>query len=160
MTTSPFPFVAGAVLAAADLNELGNWDTFSPTLTNVTVGNGTESAFYCQLGSGTTDGLVAWYYELLFGSTTAITGSVTITYPVSAVGSRRASQVSTVFCEDSSGTDYYGTLFRNTASVGTVRVFNSSATYLKTTNLGASVPFTWSSGDRLGIGGVYQSAAS
>lgn len=160
MTTSPFPFVAGAVLAAADLNKLGNWETFTPTLTNVTVGDGSETAVYCQLGDGTTDGLVVWYYGLTFGSTTAITGSVVIYYPVVSGGSRFGSAISTVFCEDASGTDYHGTLFRNTSSYGTVRVFNASATYLKTTNLGASVPFTWASGDRLIISGVYQSAAS
>lgn len=158
MTTSPFPFVAGAVLAAADLNELGNWDTFTPTTTNITVGNGTETALYCRFGDGTTDGLVAWHYELLFGSTTAFTGAITIDYPVAGVGGRRAAQISTVYCEDSSGTDYFGRIYPNTTTNGRPRVFNSAGTYVTGTNITATVPFTWASGDRIAIGGVYQSA--
>ena len=46
---------------------VGVWQDFTPTFTNITVGNGTLNARYCQINK-----FVAWTIELVFGSTTSL----------------------------------------------------------------------------------------
>ena len=43
---NPFDFSAGAVLTAAQLNQIGDYESWTPTLTNITLGNGTVNAHY------------------------------------------------------------------------------------------------------------------
>jgi hypothetical protein len=156
--TTPFPFVAGATLAAADLNSLGTWDTTSwtTTVSNITVGNGTETALFTRIGNGAGVGLVAYYYKLDFGSTTAITGTPLLNYPVEASDARQGSTASWAFYENDNGTDYYGRLFRNNSTRGTLRVFDSSGTYVDATNITSTVPFTWTTSDRIIVAGYYR----
>lgn len=86
----PMPnFVDGAILDAADLNALGDaidaiqaenygiWQSYTPTNTNVTVGNGTLTARYCLVG-----GLCYVLWSLVCGSTTSFGGNVEIGLPV------------------------------------------------------------------------------
>ena len=159
--TTPFPFVAGATLTAANLNALGTWDSTSWTtrLTNVTVGNGTETALYARIGNGTDVGLVAYWYELEFGSTTSITGNPFLTWPVEATTSRQGAMSSFAFFEDDTGAAYYGRLFRSNATRGGLRVFDSSGSYVTATAISATIPFTWTTGDRIIASGYYRPGA-
>ncbi len=62
-----------------------SWVDFTPTLTNVTLGNGTLSARYTQSGK-----TVSFVERLVAGSTTAITGTVKLGLPVTAASSTLA----------------------------------------------------------------------
>jgi hypothetical protein len=146
-------FVSGQVLTAAELNAIGTYTSFTPTWGNVTVGNGTSTGYYCQINK-----LIHWSCELLFGSTTSITGNVQIDYPVTPDDFYQAASGAQCVFEDANGTDYYGALFRSSATTSTVRVFNSSGTYVSPTNVTSTVPFTWASTDRLIVNGVYRAA--
>ena len=146
-------FSPGDVLTAADLNAIGAYTSFTPTWNNVTVGNGTSSGYYVQINE-----LVHWSCELLFGSTTSITGNVSIDYPVTPVDLYQAAAGAQCVFEDANGTDYYGALFRSSFSTALVRVFNASATYVSPTAVTSTVPFTWASTDRLIVNGVYRAA--
>ena len=133
---------------------VGVWQDFTPTFTNITVGNGTLNARYCQINK-----FVAWTIELVFGSTTSVDGSgVTVTYPVTASNAYQAGNGGQVTCEDASSTDYWGTLFRNSTTRVGVYVGNASSTYLTFTSLAGSVPFLWATGDRLVIQDFYEAA--
>ena len=147
-------FSSGDVLTAADLNAIGTWEDYTPTFTNITVGNGTLNASFCQINK-----FVAYTIELVFGSTTSVTGSgVIVTLPVTASNTYQAGNGGQVTCEDASSSDYWGTLFRfSTTAVG-VLVGNTASTYLRLTSLSGSVPFTWASGDRLIIQDFYEAA--
>ena len=61
-------FSAGAVLTAAQLNDIGDWKSWTPTLTNWTKGNATCEAKYMQIGETV---YLQFYY--LGGTTSAYT---------------------------------------------------------------------------------------
>tara|TARA_R100001163_G_C4956898_1_gene122339 strand:- start:65 stop:529 length:465 start_codon:yes stop_codon:yes gene_type:complete len=46
---NPFDFSSGAVLTAAQLNQIGDYESWTPTLTNITLGSGTVTAHYAQV---------------------------------------------------------------------------------------------------------------
>lgn len=164
---TPFPFIDDTVLDAADLDALGTWDstTWTTTLDNVTIGDGTETALFTRIGDGDDLGLIFYYYELVWGTTTSITGNVFLNYPFEGVVTsaaaltREGSMSSFCFFEDDDSTDYYGRLFRNTGNRGQVRVFDSSGTYVDGTNISNTIPFTWATGDRLIVSGYFRPGA-
>jgi hypothetical protein len=53
-----------------------DWESYTPTANNVTLGNGTVEGFYRRNGDG-----LDVRIRLLLGSTTSITGTVSFTYP-------------------------------------------------------------------------------
>lgn len=74
---SPFPFTAGQVLTAAQLNSIGEWTSFTPSWNNVTIGNATESWYYAVVND-----IVFVEGQTVLGSTSTITGNVTVDVPV------------------------------------------------------------------------------
>ena len=46
---NPFDFTAGAVLTAAQLNQIGDFESFTPSWTNLTVGDATQQAKFAQV---------------------------------------------------------------------------------------------------------------
>ncbi len=158
--TTPRTWVAGEVLTAAQLNEqirdnltaafplgVGAWTDYTPSLTNVTQGNGTVAARYAQFGT-----TVHFRFKLTFGSSTAFTGSPEFTLPVTA--SEWIQVVGSGYAIDANGPNYLthtylasDTNFRN--------VLDSQAS---TAALNATVPFTWASGDILVCFGTYEAA--
>jgi hypothetical protein len=79
---APFPFVAGAILQAAELNTFGSLETWTPTYTNLTIGNGTVSANYTI-----TNRLVSFEWRLLVGSTTSSAGTMRVSLPLASLRS-------------------------------------------------------------------------
>jgi hypothetical protein len=79
---APFPFVAGQVLTAAQINTFGALDTWTPTYTNLTIGNGTVTANY-----NITNRVVYFEWRLLVGSTTSSSGAMRVTLPVNILRS-------------------------------------------------------------------------
>ena len=61
-------FSAGAVLTAAQLNDIGDWKSWTPTLTNWTKGSATVNAKYMQIGE-----TVYFQFYYLGGTTSAYT---------------------------------------------------------------------------------------
>ena len=80
-----------AVLTADDLTTIysgtswveygryGAWQSFTPTWTNLTVGNGTVVTNYVRIGS-----MVTYTGKITIGSTTSISGFVNVSLPVTA----------------------------------------------------------------------------
>lgn len=147
-------FVAGQVLTAAELNAIAAWTSFTPTWTGLTVGNGTETAFYAPIAD-----LTFMQVALTFGSTTSITAGVTIAYPVAADDTFRDGVGGQAqFRDDDTGNVYHGVTSPNSGTIMNIRVFNSSGTYLTETNLTSTIPFTWATGDRLIISHWFRAA--
>jgi len=93
-------FSAGAVLTAAQLNDIGGW---TPTFTNWTKGNATVDAKYMQVGETV-------YYQMYYlgGSTSAYTtggmrfsipvaSSTALQYQPSAIGWARPNTAGTIY---------------------------------------------------------------
>ena len=120
------------------------WQHYTPTNSNITVGNGTLTARRRIQADGTTH----FTWRLVFGSTTAITGSAGIGLPVSAKGS----QVGVARYLDQ-GTRHY---------VGCVEMTGTTGTLLHTETgtgiVSATAPFTWVTTDVIDVAGTIEPA--
>lgn len=153
MATALGDFTAGQILNAADLNAIGAYTSYTPTWTNLSVGAGTNTGHYVQIGE-----FVHWTAEAVLGSGFSVTGIVNIDFPVPAADYYQAATGGQVWLEDANGTDYYGALSRLNSTTSRVAVYNAASTYLTFTFMNTTVPFSWASGDRCVINGVYRAA--
>lgn len=112
---------------------------FTPTWTNITVGNGTSTGWYKRHGNE-----ITFYARLDFGSTTAVTDQLALITPIVAA---RAS-LGSAAAYDSDTTVQYTSAARIAAGLGLVFVYSDGVTpgFWNATN-----PFTWATGDVLEI---------
>ena len=115
------------------------WTTWTPTLTNITAGNGTVTAKYLQVGK-----MVNVYFKFILGSTSAITGNPTFTLPVSAV----QQVIAPAYIQDAGTNNYYGILTLGGGS-GTIVMQNVAGTYPSFAAISSTVPMTWTTNDYL-----------
>lgn len=130
------------------------WTTYTPTLSNVTLGSGyTLSAAYVQIGKTV---VVQFYFAL--GSTSAITGDLSFSLPVNQASSNRSASVGTCVVTDSSpATRYPGTvLLSGTPGYAFIRVGSASGAYLTQIAVSSSVPMTWATADSISTTIIYQ----
>jgi len=133
------------------------WVTWSPTWTNLTVGNGVVTARYRQIGK-TTQAVAS----ITFGSTTSISGAVTISFPTTP-----SSFYSTV-ARPIYG---YGTILDNGANAlpltveietsttaGRISAHLASGTYASLSPITSTIPMTWTTGDAMTIFLEYENA--
>jgi hypothetical protein len=155
---NPFPFTAGQVLTAAQMNGINESMTaYTPTWTGTggtpTLGNGTLTGHYTQVNK-----FVFFRFRLGWGSTTSATSisQWTFTLPVATAtsiypgGSLFAWGVSSVL--DSGVATYRGTL---------VRISDSSFCILASDGanlVGSTVPFTFGNADSITAHGFYEVA--
>jgi hypothetical protein len=130
----------------------GAWTAFTPTLTNITLGNGTLTARYKQIGK-----TVVAQVRLTFGTTTSITGAPTrVNLPVTAATANDFSFP--MYILDSGAADYIGRaqLF-NTAYLE-LYVNAVGGTYGAISAISSTVPMTWTTNDKFSINFVYEAA--
>lgn len=123
------------------------WTAYTPTNTNVTVGNGLQSARFTRMGR-----TIFWEYQLIWGTTTAFGGTVEIGLPAAAYQSSTGITGS-VFCQDATGNTFIGLATTVSASVVQLRLNNTPNV------VNATVPFTWTTSDALVVGGSYEGAS-
>ena len=126
------------------------WNTYTPTFTNVTVGNGSLVARYIQLGKA-----VHMHVRLTLGSTSAVSGIPIISLPVATVSAR----LHTGFGNATNGTNNYPVETRYGSTTTTqAYVFNAAGTFLERTNINGVSPFTWASGHIFDFNLTYEAA--
>lgn len=132
------------------------WTSFTPTWANLTVGNGTVTAFQITIGN-----LYTYYINLVFGSTTSVAGHIKIPNPVTSAGyATIASPISKVICYDSSAAKQYEA-YGETGDSGTrnnLLISDVSGTYPDATVVNATQPFTWAVNDELRVIAQYRIA--
>jgi len=150
----PGTFVANQVLSSAEVNAFGGaWDSYTPTWTGITTGNGVTSAAWKQIGRTT-----HWRAQFTLGTTSAVTGAVTVTLPTALresghFGTFRVSLVDT-------GTfRYTGQLNASSTTVVAVEAISTSSTYAGGAALTSTIPHTWANTDVITIEGCYEAAA-
>ena len=128
----------------------GAWASWTPSFTNLTIGNGSVVGKYTQIGK-----TVHFRLNVTFGSTTSISGSVFTTLPVAInSGIPSLTQIGHGLAFESGvsaspiGIDAGGALF----------VFTAGSTYVGYSNLNATRPFTWGAADTLSIIGTYEAS--
>lgn len=160
--TSPRTWVAAETVTAALLNTHvrdnleaiaptdTDWTDYTPTLTNITEGNGSKNARYMQLGK-----LVVVQFSLLFGSTSAMGSGPTISLPVTAKADMSPAAIPYLplghvsFMEN--GVRRW-TGFVRLASTTTAEFRADShgfGTYVASAQVTSAVPFTWGNSDRV-----------
>ena len=133
-----------------------SWSTWSPTWTNLTVGNGTLVAKYIQIGK-----TVFVRLGLVFGNTSAISGGVTFTLPVTAAALASASNmeiVGSALVTDNSSNLINGYVALTSTTKGILRVETASGSYVNLSDISSTVPFTWATGYIVGLSFVYEAA--
>lgn len=112
--------------------------TFTPTFTNLTLGNGTAQGRYTKIGN-----TVHVEVYVLWGSTTSASGAWYVTnLPFVSDATHRAYGSSNIL--DAGTQNYYGgTAVTESASNLFFLALNTSGTYLTQTNVTATVPMTW-----------------
>lgn len=133
---------------------LGSW---TPTWTNLTVGNGTQTAVYVVHGK-----LVFLRLSLVFGSTTSLTGSLpTFSLPVpskSYPGSATRQSIGQGMLYDSGTANYNATVLWDSTTTATLRTQNAASTYVKLDSVNSTTPFSWGTGDEIYCEAIYEKA--
>lgn len=156
----PSTKVAGAAILAADYNTdvranlktlADPWTSYTPTLTNWTLGNGSISGAYMKFGR-----LVFFRLRFDAGTTSTFSGNPIFGLPTAAVTSLSLPVGSALLADDSGSSPSH----RATRTAVTV----SSSSFILRTEAGAvlssSVPWTWANGDSIEVGlGHYQASS-
>lgn len=132
-----------------DVSAIGTWQDWTPTLTNGTLGNGTVTARYVQVGK-----LVTANFLFVLGSTSAISGDFNFTLPVTAA--RDNFYVASLFLIENGVKDAVGVPAMTTTNFF-CRASNSSGTYTQNQTMTSSVPFSWGTDDKIIAGFTYES---
>lgn len=131
----------------------GAWATWSPTWTNLTVGNGTLNlAKYTQTGK-----TVFFRLQLTFGSTTSISGTVSFSLPVTGI-SAFSGYAECTFVDSSASTSQDGRQEMSSTTTFTPSSFLVSGTSILNLTMSATNPFTWATSDALRVYGYYEAA--
>lgn len=159
-------WAAGDVLTAADLTDTfgskaatadfpaGAWTSYTPTYTNITVGNATVTARYVQLGK-----LVHVSWAFTVGSTTTFAAAqAAFSLPVTA-SSTNFGWLTGYFSDVSANTTYSVVAgIEPSATTASLGVMNASATYLTIAALTSTVPVAPATSDVLKLTGFYTAA--
>lgn len=125
-----------------------------PTWTNLATGNGTLNyAKYIQIGK-----MIYFRLSFVWGSTTSISGNVSVSLPATAAYSSSTGFEPVGFgvCYDSSATTPYPLTLATTNSTTTARLLADNGTNL--TSVTSTVPMTWTTSDAIQIEGFYEAA--
>jgi hypothetical protein len=120
------------------LKYTGAWTSYTPTLTNLTLGNGNLDARYRQIGK-----MVDVYFRFALGSTSAVGTSPSFTLPVNGVSN---SLIFNAYFQDFGTNTFIGNLNYNGTSM-TIFCANVAGTHPSFASVTATVPFTWTTND-------------
>jgi len=135
--------------------QLGAWNSWTPTLTNLTLGNGTQSAAHHRIGR-----TIHFRWKFTLGSTSAVGTSPQFTLPVAAHADYAINMpMGTASLLDSGVALYLGWgIMINASTVAPVAV-NSAGATATNASVTATVPFTWATGDVIMVTGTYEAAS-
>ena len=132
------------------------WRTWSPTYTNLTIGNGVVVARYSRIGD-----LVVAVFELVFGSTTTVDGAgPTVSLPVTAASTYTFPRhgVGAAYVHDTGTAVFTAQVRLESSTTFSVGVHDATATHLTHAGIAATVPMTWTTNDLLSFTATYEAA--
>jgi hypothetical protein len=133
------------------LKYTGAWTSFTPTWSNVTLGNAVNSGKYCQIGK-----VVHVKANFKFGSTTSFTGAIAMGHPIGGTGASQGYQTGVTILD--AGTNYYNGFTNVSTGSAEILIANVSGTYPSLTQVNATVPFTWTTNDEIVLSYWYEVA--
>jgi hypothetical protein len=139
---------------------IGTYTAYTPTFTNLTVGNGTSTARFSRVNN-----IVNYYGYFTLGTTSSLSASeAKITLPVTANsiygGINGIPMGGSSFYDTSTGTWYKGEVMSNSSTtLGLFRNFVANATFLtNASNVVTTSPMTWTTGDIIYWNITYEAA--
>jgi hypothetical protein len=133
--------------AWVEYGRYGAWESFTPTWTNLTVGNGTVVTNYVRIGS-----MVTYTGKIDIGSTTSVGGFVSVTLPVTAEDSFMSG--SARFSDDGTR-NYTGSVSIQSGRTSLAFTHSESGGF---GSWNATNPFTIAAGDLVSWNITYQAA--
>jgi hypothetical protein len=137
---------------AGKLATPGAWTSYTPALSGWSLGNGTVTGAYVQVGK-----IVHFRARINFGSTTSFAGGPPrISVPVAIIAGSQWPEYRVLgMAYDVSVSNLYPIVAR-TWDANSYGCYTHAA---PAASLSSSVPFTWASGDYLSIYGTYETSA-
>jgi hypothetical protein len=135
---------------------LGTYTAYTPTLTGITLGNGTITGQYARVNN-----LVHVTGTLTLGSTSAVTGTATISAPVNIDSSMSAGAFPLGIAslnDVSSGAFNQLELLYASATEFRIRATNSAGSYAVLVAISSTIPLTWATGGILTWNVTYRAA--
>ena len=125
------------------------WVSYTPSFASgVTIGDGVGTGAYCRVND-----FVHVYGIFTLGTTSAVTGGIDLNVPVNINSGMLSTNMVYGFVNlfDASTAERIdgGTIFNGTATSVLLRVQVSSGTYVASGTLSATVPFTWTTSDKI-----------
>lgn len=124
--------------ASTGLKYGGDWVSYTPTMSGLTIGNGTISGLYNRVGD-----LVTVSVRIAFGSTSSITGAVYVGLPINATMDYEYVGQAALWNLGGAAGLFPGVIWAIEPGRFIVQATNSSGTYTKAEDLSATIPFTW-----------------
>jgi len=141
-------FSSGDVLTAADLNSIATWTSFTPTWTNLTVGNGTyDWSLYSKVND-----IVFFSMRFTLGSTSSVGTTPEFTVPVATSNN---TQLSVGTGRIGQGGNFYFAWPYMVSNEIQVWLFGTSSTYATRTAVTSAAPGSWATGHSIQIQGSY-----
>jgi hypothetical protein len=134
------------------MNGIGEYTAYTPSFTNLTIGNGTATFRY-----GRVQKFIQVTGRITFGSTTSLTGNLIFSLPVTAV-SADVPILGLVSIDDVGVSNRFGWVRMNSTTLVEARVWNSSGTYLESNAINATTPHTWNATDSVQMNFIYEAA--
>lgn len=116
--------------------------SWTPTLAGATLGNGTIEAKYIQIGKD-----VFCRFRFTLGTTSAITGDMSFTLPVTAIASYTGSAqhaAGNIYMTPA-GSPFFGLILVTDTTHAFIEAQLASGTYVAPQSLSASIPAVWAS---------------
>lgn len=135
---------------------LGAWTSYTPTLTNLTLGNGTSVATFARIGR-----TIHWRWVFTLGTTSAVGTVPTISLPVAAAADYSGQGPTFGICTfiDQGVANYSGRVTGLSSTTVHFQNENAAGTSVVMTNTSATVPFTFGSTDQIFATGTYEAAS-
>ncbi len=144
--------------ASAGIPLSPKFQDWTATLVNLTQGDGTIVSRYQW--DGTPGSLVTVHFEFHLGSTSSVGTAPTISTPVTAASSYTgiANWIGGGQYNDSGADGFFGPIRLQSATTFAPVVATVSGSQIVHADMTATVPFTWTNGDRLNFSVFYEAA--
>jgi len=129
--------------------KMSDWKSWSPSLTNITIGNGTTVAKYALQGK-----VVHFHLKITWGTTTSCGGTVSLTLPTTSVMPQCFFPL--MAYDAAGGNGYHAGVCNVVGATLYPYAVKCDSTYSYTTVINATQPFTWTTSDWLSIRGSYE----
>ncbi len=145
---------------STELNALdgktGSWLTWIISWTNFTLGNGTVTSTYIQIGK-----IVMAQFNVTLGSTSSVSGAITFSLPVTAAAGNSAnlSKIGYGSIYDNGTNTFDANVMYASTTTAKISPIITNATYAGSgNNTSSTIPMTWASTDKFTGFLVYQAA--